>query len=229
MPRGIGGEIAWWCPSLDDSGNGTTTLNDLTGNGNTGTLTNMDASTDWVADTTSGGVRALDFDGSNDHVTGSGLASISGATSSVSVWVKFDTLTGVGDVLLTIGTGQRFWQIANATQVYVSSALATVSSQTWVGAWTHIALIADGTTTAAYRDGTLISTSGSTPTAIASGTKAFRIADWTAGGFAFDGLLDDMRVFARVLSQAEITKLASKRGYQKPAAAAATLFFFQGF
>ena len=41
----------WWCPSLDDAGNGTTTLTDLSGNGNHGTLTNMDPATDWVADT----------------------------------------------------------------------------------------------------------------------------------------------------------------------------------
>ena len=67
MPTGIGNELAWWCPSLDETGNGTTTLYDLVGSVN-GTLTNMDASTDWVADTASGGVRCLDFDGTNDFI-----------------------------------------------------------------------------------------------------------------------------------------------------------------
>jgi len=58
----------WWCPSLDTSGNGTTTLTDLSGNGNNGTLTNMDAATDWVADTDNGGVRALALSGTSQYV-----------------------------------------------------------------------------------------------------------------------------------------------------------------
>lgn len=82
----------WWCPSLDTSGNGTTTLTDLSGNGNNGTLTNMDAGTDWVADTDSGGVRALDFDGSNDRIANFSDAAFNRAlesnTWSVLFWCK---------------------------------------------------------------------------------------------------------------------------------------------
>lgn len=77
--------IAAWIPSLDTAGNGTTTLTDLVGS-NHGTLTNMDAATDWVADTGAGGVRALDFDGVNDHVVFSPPAFSS--TASFSLWVK---------------------------------------------------------------------------------------------------------------------------------------------
>ena len=51
LPVGLGDEVGWWCPSLDDTGNGTVTLNDLSGSGDDGTLTNMDAATDWVSDT----------------------------------------------------------------------------------------------------------------------------------------------------------------------------------
>jgi hypothetical protein len=75
--------IAAWIPSRDDAGNGTTTLTDLVGSNN-GTLTSMDAATDWPADTDAGGVRALDFDGVDDYipttlaVTGSGALSVSG-------------------------------------------------------------------------------------------------------------------------------------------------------
>jgi hypothetical protein len=49
-------------PSFGVTGN---TLKDVSGNGNDGTLTNMDAASDWVA--TSKGL-ALDFDGSGEHV-----------------------------------------------------------------------------------------------------------------------------------------------------------------
>jgi len=47
-------------PSFDAWGNATLNALDFSGNGNVGTLTNM-ATGDWVADTDSGGTRALDF------------------------------------------------------------------------------------------------------------------------------------------------------------------------
>ena len=56
------GLVGAWMPSLGVTGD---TLRDVSGNGNHGTLTNMDASSDWVA--TSKGL-ALDFDGVNDYV-----------------------------------------------------------------------------------------------------------------------------------------------------------------
>jgi len=58
------GLVGAWSPCLSPRGG--TVLRDLSGRGNHGTLTNMDAATDWV---TSGGKTALDFDGSNDYVS----------------------------------------------------------------------------------------------------------------------------------------------------------------
>jgi hypothetical protein len=80
--------VAVWCPSRDTAGNGTTTLTDLAGSNN-GTLTSMDAATDWVTDTDSGGVRALDFDGVNDHVIVPHATNLRGGTAlSVSFWIR---------------------------------------------------------------------------------------------------------------------------------------------
>jgi hypothetical protein len=56
------GLVGAWMPSLGVTGD---TLRDVSGNRNHGTLTGMDAATDWVA--TSKGL-ALDFDGTDDHV-----------------------------------------------------------------------------------------------------------------------------------------------------------------
>jgi hypothetical protein len=80
--------IAAWIPSRDDAGNGTTTLTDLVGSNN-GTLTNFALSgstSNWVADTGAGGVRALDFDGVNDIVPSNGNLSLSNSVS-LSFWV----------------------------------------------------------------------------------------------------------------------------------------------
>jgi len=56
------GLVGAWMPSFGVTGG---TLKVVSGNGNDGTLTNMDAATDWVA--TSKGL-ALDFDGVNDSI-----------------------------------------------------------------------------------------------------------------------------------------------------------------
>ena len=56
------GLVGAWCPSLGPSGY---TLLDRSGRGNHGTLTNMDAGSDWLG---MPGGWALDFDGTNDSV-----------------------------------------------------------------------------------------------------------------------------------------------------------------
>jgi len=79
------GLVGAWCPSLGATGY---TLHDQSGYNNHGTLTNMDAGTDWVA---SGDGLALDFDGANDYIDipVRGLPSIQGA-KTISLWATYD-------------------------------------------------------------------------------------------------------------------------------------------
>jgi len=80
MQRGSpGGAVAAY---LFQEGAGTK-LHDISGNGNHGTLTNMDPDTDWV-DWDRGGY-ALDFDAVNDHVA-VGKAVITDGPCSFAVW-----------------------------------------------------------------------------------------------------------------------------------------------
>jgi len=98
-----------WCPTRDTSGNGTTTLNDLIGS-RTGTLTNMDASTDWVANTGAGGIRALDLDDTNDFVTlGSGVVLPSSGGLTLSWWEQVATTTGNFRSRFRFYTGTQGW------------------------------------------------------------------------------------------------------------------------
>lgn len=72
---------------LVNQGTGATQLRDLTRRGNTGVLTNMDASTDWVASERG---WALDFDGSNDQIiaTHNGSLDIFDGDFSVAFWLR---------------------------------------------------------------------------------------------------------------------------------------------
>src|SRR3989344_4032944 len=63
-PMANSGLVGYW--SMEE-GTGNSRTFDRSGNGNTGTLTNMDPLTDWVNGATSTG-QALDFDGSDDYV-----------------------------------------------------------------------------------------------------------------------------------------------------------------
>jgi hypothetical protein len=96
-----------WIPSLDTSGNGTTTLNQLLGGGNNGTLTNFALSgstSNWVADTASGGVRAIAFDSANDYVQCGAITSLNGASkASYSAWIYRASAQSAGSSMCGFG------------------------------------------------------------------------------------------------------------------------------
>jgi hypothetical protein len=118
--------IAAWIPSLDDAGNGTTTLNDLVGSNN-GTLTNFaltGATSNWVSDTGSGGVRALDFDGVNDFVTtSSGTVAEGRTTFSAMAWVKSSSTAGLKQIFARYQTttNNRAWSMLTANTAFSGS------------------------------------------------------------------------------------------------------------
>jgi hypothetical protein len=215
MPIGIGGEQAWYCPSLDDSGNGTTTLTDLSDNGNHGTLVNMDPDTDWVEDTDNGGARALDFDGVNDYVN-CGLVSGMQTTGNASVtcWVLPRSLSSFRGVVTRTNNGDVGFQLAFAGTsirwpVYNSPLFSTVST----GIWYHVCGVSrDGKQELwinGVKTGEMNGTNGATAVNAVIG-RLYANAD----SFYSDMLLDDTRMFARDLSVDEISALSSQRGYQ---------------
>jgi len=82
--RGLGDEKGWWCPSLDTTNAGTVTLEDLSGNGKTGTLVNMEPASDWVLDDAK---YCLSFGGTDEQVTAAEAVSLN-SNVSISLWVK---------------------------------------------------------------------------------------------------------------------------------------------
>jgi hypothetical protein len=103
--RGVRG---YWAPCLGPSG---TRLHDVGGLNNWGTLTNMDAATDWVVD---GGRYALDFDGSNDVVDVPWTLFNGAANASYSAWFRRIAISSQGPMFGAGVSGQniRFNTIA---------------------------------------------------------------------------------------------------------------------
>lgn len=216
--------IAAWIPSLDTAGNGTTTLTDLVGSNN-GTLTNFaltGSTSNWVADTDAGGVRALDSDGNNDY-TATGFAGGTRTSMSLSVWCKinsslsnkaiFGWWTGNNGIFLQTG-------ISNGTQILVLSgnggnyAQSPVSSFV-ASAWHHIVMAYDGSqATDAQKlvmhiDGSQqsLTFNSAIPSSVALSTGTLSIADVGALGRYWPGRIDDMRVFSEPLSGSDVSYL----------------------
>lgn len=230
MPTGLGGEKLWLCPTLDDS------ADDISGNGNHGTY---NGGMGTVADTSNGGTRAYSFDGSDDYInTGNDVSANN--TRSFSCWVYLDTQasrtfvascytsgTSTSQIKVAIGVNsslQPYAIIQNGGAIAYAQSSSTLSTSQWY----HIAgVFTSGSTKVAdlYVDGVLDTTG--------SGTGNFPQLDETLVGvtarsngalIAFmDGLQDDIRVFERALTTTEITALASKRGYEVPAAASGSI------
>lgn len=245
MYRPLGGEIAWWCPSLDDAGNGTTVLDDLIGSNN-GTLTNMDPATDWVADTASGGVRALDFDGVNDQVLAGDLSTFSFIQNthvwSCSTWFKlnstsaaqtilgntpfsstdkgfalyYETGRGLGNGVIRSGVTRGTGVVADTYQF--RSPDNSISDTNWH----HVCAGMRGPGQPfIFIDGisqTLTVITSSTTLSTGNSTRLLGIgySPFTSILTPFAGRIDDTRIFNRALTQSEVKALASMRGYQPP-------------
>jgi hypothetical protein len=199
--------IAAWIPSLDSAGNGTTTLTDLVGSNN-GTLTNMVAASDWVADTGAGGVRALDFDGINDVVVAGAVPTASAVT--MSVWALFRSFA-TSQMLVNQTPTNTIYNLFyhNGSMTIRGGSVTQLATATLpaVNAWTHIVAVISGTSAALYYDGSQIatgtvSTIGATPTGLNLGSYT----DF-GGGYRLNGRLDDVRIFNQALTISDIAYL----------------------
>jgi hypothetical protein len=184
-----------------------TTLADSSGNGLHGTISGAT----WTASGKYGG--ALSFDGVNDWVTvaDNNLLDLTGGLTLMA-WVRPDVASGVRDVLVKEGTGvdvynlyARNWRGLPEGNVLVGGSNRTAEgSALAAGTWVHLAATYDGATLRYYTNGSLLASttiSGS----IATSGGALRIGGNSLWGEFFDGLIDEVRIYSRALSAAEIT------------------------
>ena len=225
MATGIGGEVAWWCPSLDSTQSGST-LTDLAGSNNV-TLTNMalsGSSSNWVSDTESGGSVAIDLDGTNDYGDAGTSATFSPSPMSISLRLKMNASPAAFDGIFgrssgsgwndgfglywTSSTGIRFWLNSYSVN-YASGSVADATT------WNHI--VGTWTTTQQpkiYANGTLGTSTGGGPTSQSGTSVQLSIGRLFSDTYNINGRLDDIRIFNRVITSGEISSLGSQRGYQ---------------
>lgn len=239
--------VSVWIPSLDTAGNGTTTLTDLVGSSN-GTLTNMDAATDWVADTDAGGVRALDFDGVNDSVVAAGTSLTVASGFSISCWVKVASNSQSGSFVkigpsgfgtntgLSIGVGNGTMDTNGNELVVARERIAWHPTGDMIPlAWAHVGISYTTAASTVYLNGVAVLTfSGGISESPAT------LAGTAIGGQQSEGSprfanirMDDVRVWNQPLLVADFQYLYAGgfgRGIRASVgSSAAAIQFFHGF
>src|SRR3989338_7151503 len=214
------GLVGWWKLDGASSGsiaNGTTVgLEDSSGQSNNGTASNANG-TGMACTTAKIGVGAVDFDGTDDYVeTGSTAYFASTQDHTYSAWIKADTLDANYDWILNNGdhTAGSSLILSNSggnarVGFFYGGGCCVVNGSTNVSlsAWHHVVATYNSSTVKVsfYVDG--VFDSETTLSSWSGATGVRRIGLWIGGTYFFDGLIDDVRIYNRALSAAEIAQL----------------------
>jgi len=201
-----------------DAGSGTTVADD-SGTGNNGTISGAT----WTPNGKNGG--ALDFDGTNDSVSIPGTTSTLAMTTgmTLSAWVKPRDIAGLNQQIIgrdSLSLGGSAWSLnadsasqkpgftvfaQNPSTGTTTSGTASGTAALTNGDWAHLTGVWTGSIMSLYVNGTLVGF-GSVSGNVVNTGEAIKIGGTSVGGVAkyFDGLIDDVRIYNRALSSAEI-------------------------
>jgi|GEM_PF-2158561 len=204
-----------------NEGSGSSTI-DASGNGNTGTISGATWTTNGVFG------NALSFDGSDDWVSVSNSDSVNlhGSNEvSIEAWINPSSggVTWYG--IVSKGNGQQYAITLNSPNRYIHfetnqldggscGAANTASGTIPLDEWSHVVAVYDGSTKKVYING-IERASVSCSYRFASNTEALRIGQGNNGEY-FKGLIDEVRIYNRALTQSEIQSRAKYGLYRSP-------------
>ncbi|QQG39914.1 MAG: hypothetical protein HYS81_00700 [Candidatus Aenigmatarchaeota archaeon] len=203
-----------------EEGSGTV-ANDLSGNGNTGTLTNEPA---WTKSTPSrSSQNALGFDGNNDYVSipDSQLFNITSIDFTIEGWAYVPAV-GANGYAISKGESGYSPPATSMWYVYVTENGPSLSRRAFgagsdesiagptvlhgiVGKWFHFSISRQGSTYTLYQNGVTTGTA-STANAPYSNTQPLWIGARKHAGttYAFEGTLDEIRIYNRAYTPEQL-------------------------
>ncbi len=190
-----------------------TTAYDASLNGNDGTYAGSPSLNISVPKTTFTNKKSLNLNGTSQYVTMPNSASLQIATGTLSAWINTSNAGAGFRGIVVKQMAFGMFLLDNVFVLYDWSANVTITTGVSLndGRWHHVALafrsgVANGTTF--YIDGQPVAVTNFTvanqtvaPTIAANGTVQY-----------FTGLIDNARIYNRVLSAAEIAALAKGEG-----------------
>lgn len=162
--------------------------------------------------------KALLLDGKTTEVSASNSAQLNSDFTTVSFWTKINSLPGNGEAfLLSFGGWQERWKISlpsHGKPVWTTNYEGGISDMDSgegnalaTGKWTQVAMVHNGTQDKIFINGKPVA-SKNVPGKLNKTTKplgiGFNIID---GGSVLDGELDDILIFKKALSDAQIDSL----------------------
>ncbi len=197
------GLVGYWDMNLD--GGSTGTVYDLSPNSYNGTNSGATATEGKIG-------AAMSFDGSNDKVTTT-ADMIGTGNDSVSAWIYKD---GNGEGIQNIIANGRFMfyeynnklNLASDASTVASSAVSSIALNTW-----YHAVVTRTSAGGAnfYINGVVSGTADQSSGTPQAGITNIIIGNDEATSRTFDGIIDEVRVYNRVLTTAEITALYQER------------------
>jgi hypothetical protein len=201
------GLIGYWTFDGKDMPNGR--ASDVSGNGNTMTLASISTTTFYAPGKIGQG---LNFDGVNDRAfTSSNIVGTGATTLSAWIFPKSFGELSVGEVfsagntrLRVLSTNSKFSFSSNNFSNQADSANNSVQ----LNKWTHIAVTraADGTANF-YVNGVLSGTADQNSGTPSSNSNPTEIGNNLTAAVTFDGIIDEARIYNRLLSASEIQQL----------------------
>ena len=210
------GLVGHWTFDGADTNWTTNTVADKSGNGNTGTMTNMSTSTSPAIGKIG---QALNFDGVNDAVIMGDVLDASSASMSVSAWVKLSALSLNQKIVykahsvspwesweLHVNTSnEAVFQLVNTSATYFNAGTNPISANVWY----NVVGVKDGNNLKIYLNG--IDSSAWTDTVSgtvqnANSNLTFGLTD-VSGTSPLSGRIDEVRIYSRALSASEIKML----------------------
>lgn len=203
------GLVGWW--KFDE--NGGTTAHDFSGNGNHGKFVGNSVWT-WF-DGVLG--KALNFDGGNQYINipDSNIISLTG-NFTISAWIKTNSNTtqqaivekytnpGINGYLLRITSAGK---LLSCSQDGATETCITGNTILNIKTWYHVVVVYNGSTIKTFinaiQDNSIVNTRNPT-----DGTSTLKIGGrGDDGSLTFNGLMDDVRIYNKALSAAEVWSL----------------------
>lgn len=198
------GMTGWWTFDGTDISWATARMSDMSANGRTATLVNFSTTTSIVIGKRA---QALRFNGSNSYVV-AGSDPIGTGDASGCAWLNPATVSNSANIfnnsqlVLLFSTNNRL-TISSNNSTFVLTSVNAVNPNVW-----QFVCFTRRSTGAAsiYVNGTAFMTSQSSGTPGAGGTMRFGTNPTASSGF-YSGIMDDVRFYNRILTQADIQEL----------------------
>jgi len=218
---GLGGEVLWLCPTLDDTGNGTTTLTNLGATGiNNGLLSSSGL---WVTD---GNKRYIQVNASNNVNVAHNASFVLPNTYSFARWIYTSQWVSNAAINSRANNLPRVLSAgSSASGIFMSQSTQTTNFQSLGGfgslalnEWHHVGFSLVNTSGSSFTSTPYTNGVAGNPVSfqgpLLATTAAFRIPGDLGSGLFLNHRFDDVRLFYREVTAAEFALLASERGYQ---------------